>query len=104
MKAIVQIRYGSPHELQHADTEKPAPKDDEVLIKVHAASVNSWDWDMERVKPLSHKIVENTCAPENALTLKPAQLDKSLDAVVTVVDSAEKLDMLYSLGEDHMID
>jgi len=44
MKAIVYTRYGSPDVLQIADVEKPAPKDDEVLIKVHAASVNAYDW------------------------------------------------------------
>jgi NADPH:quinone reductase-like Zn-dependent oxidoreductase len=44
MKAIVYTRYGSPDVLQLADVERPAPKDDEVLIRVHAASVNAYDW------------------------------------------------------------
>ena len=46
MKAIVCTRYGSPDVLQLREVEKPAPKDDEVLIKVHAASVNAADWHM----------------------------------------------------------
>ena len=44
MKAIVYTKYGSPDVLQLKDVEKPAPKDDEVLIKVYAASVNKYDW------------------------------------------------------------
>ena len=44
MKAIVHTKYGSPDVLQLKDVEKPTPKDDEVLIKVYAASVNKYDW------------------------------------------------------------
>ena len=44
MKAIVYTKYGSPDVLQLKDVEKPTPKDDEVLIKVYAASVNKYDW------------------------------------------------------------
>ncbi len=44
MKAIVYKKYGSPDVLQFKDVEKPIPKDDEVLIKIYAASVNAYDW------------------------------------------------------------
>src|SRR5690606_11187940 len=51
MKAVVYKRYGSPDVLSVQERETPTPKDGEVLVRVHAASVNSWDWDMIRGKP-----------------------------------------------------
>jgi NADPH:quinone reductase-like Zn-dependent oxidoreductase len=46
MKAIMWTKYGPPDVLQLLDVEKPTPKDDEVLIKVHAASANTLDLQM----------------------------------------------------------
>jgi len=51
MKAIVNTHYGSPVVLQFKDVAKPAPKDDEVLIKVYAAAANAADWHLLRGKP-----------------------------------------------------
>ncbi len=51
MKAILYHNYGSPDILQIADVEQPAPKDNEVLIKVRAASVNPFDWHFMRGTP-----------------------------------------------------
>jgi NADPH:quinone reductase-like Zn-dependent oxidoreductase len=51
MKAVVQRCYGSPDVLALEDVAKPAPGDDEVLVKVRAASVNPVDWHALRGKP-----------------------------------------------------
>ncbi len=46
MKAIVYEKYGPPDGLELKEVAKPAPKDDEVLIRVRAASVNARDWHL----------------------------------------------------------
>jgi NADPH:quinone reductase-like Zn-dependent oxidoreductase len=51
VKAIVQIGYGLPHSLELRDVEAPRIGDDEVLVKVHAASVNALDYHMARGTP-----------------------------------------------------
>ncbi len=51
MRAIVYHTYGSPNVLRLEEVENPTPKDDEVLIKVYAASVNAADWHILRGKP-----------------------------------------------------
>lgn len=50
MKAIVQERYGAPEVLQLREVEKPAPQDDQVLIRVHAATVTAYDVRARAVK------------------------------------------------------
>jgi NADPH:quinone reductase-like Zn-dependent oxidoreductase len=199
MKAIVYREYGLPDVLELEEVQKPTAGDDEVLVKVHAASVNSWDWDLLRGKPLLFRLLwgvlrpkheipgadiagrveavgrtvtefqpgdevfgdlcecgwggfaEYACARESALALKPAnmtfeqaaavpqaavmalqgtrdyahtqpgkkvlingagggvgtfavQMAKLFGAEVTGVDSTSKLDMLRSIGADHVID
>jgi len=56
MKAIVYAEYGQPDVLQLKEVAKPAPTDDEVLIKVHAVSVNRSDWEGLIGKPLYARI------------------------------------------------
>lgn len=46
MKAITYTQYGSPDVLTLQDVPKSAPKDGEVLVKIHAASVNALDWHL----------------------------------------------------------
>ena len=200
MKAIVYTKYGSPNVLHLEEVEKPTPKANEVLIKVHAASINSWDWELMTgtpfvnrlmagiIKPKRIKILgcdisgrveevgknvklfqpgdevfgdlsrcgwggfaEYVCARDNAVVLKPAnitfeqaaaipqagllalqglhdkgkiqpgqkvlingasggvgtfaiQIAKSSGAEVTAVCSTKKLDMVRSMGADHVID
>jgi NADPH:quinone reductase-like Zn-dependent oxidoreductase len=52
MKAVVYTRYGPPDVLRFTDVEKPAPRDNEVLVKVRAVSLNRSDWEALRGKPL----------------------------------------------------
>lgn len=52
MKVILRTRYGSPDVLQLQEVEKPVPQDGEVLVRVHAASINASDWHAMRGKPI----------------------------------------------------
>lgn len=121
MKAIVFTKYGLPDVLQFKEVDKPVPGENEVLVKVHAASINSWDRELLQGTPFINRLVfgilrpkkinilgcdiagqveatgksvkrlqpgdevfgdlsrcnwggfaEYLCAPENALTVKPA--------------------------------
>src|ERR671918_170352 len=56
MKAIVRYEYGSPDVLKLAEVDKPTPTDDEILVKVHAVSVNRSDWEGLIGKPLYARI------------------------------------------------
>ena len=51
MKAIVQERFGSPDVLQFVDTDQPDMGPDDVLVRVHAAAVNPYDWHIMRGDP-----------------------------------------------------
>jgi NADPH:quinone reductase-like Zn-dependent oxidoreductase len=57
MKAVVYTRYGSPDVLRLQDIETPAPKDDEVLVRVHAVSINDWDWQLLQGRPLITRLL-----------------------------------------------
>ncbi|RPI32488.1 MAG: NAD(P)-dependent alcohol dehydrogenase [Actinomycetota bacterium] len=57
MKAIICPRYGSPDVLKLREVEKPVPQEDEVLIQIHAASLNSRDLRMLRANPLFMRLM-----------------------------------------------
>jgi len=68
MKAIIQTLYGPPDVLQLKDVAKPAPKEDEVLVKVLAASINYSDWVYVRGKPFVARFMgSGMLKPKNML-------------------------------------
>ncbi len=64
MKAIVYEKYGPPDVLQLKKIEKPAPKDDEILIKVHAASVTPLDWHLLTGTPYIARLMAGLLKPK----------------------------------------
>jgi len=63
MKATVLSKYGSPDFLELQEVAKPAPGDGEVLINIHAASINSWDREMLMGSPFANRIMAGLSKP-----------------------------------------
>jgi len=57
MKAICFERYGPPEVLELREVPKPAPQKDEVLIRIHATSLNDWDWGAMNGAPFVNRLI-----------------------------------------------
>jgi NADPH:quinone reductase-like Zn-dependent oxidoreductase len=64
MKAVVMKRYGTPDVLELTDVAKPTPKANEALVRVHAASVNDWDWGLLQGTPFVNRMVSGLFTPK----------------------------------------
>jgi NADPH:quinone reductase-like Zn-dependent oxidoreductase len=67
MKAIVHTKYGSPDVLELKEVEKPTPKDNEILVKVHAASINKADLYLLRGPSLVRLMGEGLLKPKRKI-------------------------------------
>jgi NADPH:quinone reductase-like Zn-dependent oxidoreductase len=67
MKAVVFTRYGSPDVLELREVEQPTPRDDEVLIRVHAASLNDWDWEALHGTPFVNRLMFGLLSPKKQI-------------------------------------
>lgn len=65
MKAIIFPTYGSPDVLQLEEVEKPIPKENEVLIRIHAAAVNPLDWHRMEADPWFVRLSEGFLTPKD---------------------------------------
>jgi NADPH:quinone reductase-like Zn-dependent oxidoreductase len=64
MKAVVYHRFGPPEVLQYEDLETPTPRDDEILIRVRAASVNPLDWRLVKGEPYLARLMMGIPRPK----------------------------------------
>jgi NADPH:quinone reductase-like Zn-dependent oxidoreductase len=67
MKAVVYDRYGSPDVLALREVETPTPKDDEVLIRVRAVSINDWDWGLLQGTPFVNRLLYGLLKPTKTI-------------------------------------
>jgi NADPH:quinone reductase-like Zn-dependent oxidoreductase len=67
MKAIVYETYGLPDVLRLRELPKPVPAHGEVLVKIHAVSVNSWDWDLLTGRPAAFRIWSGLFRPKHKI-------------------------------------
>jgi NADPH:quinone reductase-like Zn-dependent oxidoreductase len=63
MRAVVHNRYGMPEVLQIADVERPVPKEDEILVRVHATSVTRTDCGLRSAKPFFSRVLTGLRGP-----------------------------------------
>src|SRR6185369_9679224 len=66
MKAIIFTKYGSPDVLQFTEVEKPSLEDNQVLVKVYAASANPADWHTMRGSPFIARLVNGLFKPKSS--------------------------------------
>ncbi len=81
MKAIVFTQYGRPDRLELKEVPKPVPKQDELLIRVHASSVNSWDWEFLNGTPFINRLMFGLLRPKPGKQRLGADIAGSVEAV-----------------------
>lgn len=132
MEAIVQDRYGSPDVLELRTVDTPVVGDDEVLVRVRAAGVNIGDWHLLRGVPYVMRVVFGLRRPRRAVPgldiagrvegrvqtgqrvlingasggvgTFAVQIAKAFGADVTGVCSTHNVDLVRSIGADHVVD
>ena len=93
MKALIIRKYGSPDYLEIQDIEKPIPADDQVLMKVHAVSINDWDWGLIHGTPLiPNRLMAGLFRPH---IIVGSDVAGTVEAVGSDVSSYEPGDEVY---------
>jgi NADPH:quinone reductase-like Zn-dependent oxidoreductase len=92
MKAFVKRRYGSPEVLRIEEIERPAPTEEQVLVRVHASAINAHDWHMVRGKPYIARLSEGLRRPKDpSIGLDVAGVAEEVGSAVTHVKPGDRV-------------
>jgi|SRR5690554_290130 len=93
MKAILLKEYGLPNVLEIEEVEKPIPNDKEVLVRIHSASINDWDWGLVRGKPFVIRLFSGLKKPK--INIPGVDVSGKIEAVGGKVSSFKIGDEIY---------
>jgi NADPH:quinone reductase-like Zn-dependent oxidoreductase len=94
MKTVEFTRYGSPDYLEFKEIEIPAPDTQEVLVRIHATSINSWDWELLHATPFANRMMFGLFRPKKLKTLG-FDIAGRVEAVGSAVDKFRVGDEVY---------
>jgi NADPH:quinone reductase-like Zn-dependent oxidoreductase len=95
MRAVVHDRYGPPEVLRLADVERPVPEEDQVLVKVHATTVNRTDCHIRQAKPFFWRFFAGLLRPRRKIL--GSELAGEVEAVGTAVSEFEIGDHVFGI-------
>jgi NADPH:quinone reductase-like Zn-dependent oxidoreductase len=96
VKAAVRTRYGPPEVVRIAEVNKPAPKDDEVLVRVHATTVNRTDCGLRAAKPFVYRLLLGLTRPR--VTVLGTEFAGEIEAVGGGVSSFRVGDRVFGFN------
>src|SRR4030042_506925 len=95
MKAAVNTKYGPPEVLQLKEVEKPAPGDNEILIRIHSATVNRTDCGFRNPEPFFVRFFSGLIRPKRNLLAN--ELSGEIEEVGKAVRSFKKRDQDFGV-------
>ena len=97
MKAIIHTRYGPPSLLKLGEVEKPTPGEKELLVRVHATTVNRTDCANMRADPFIMRFLNGMFKPKNSIL--GTEFAGSIEAIGTSVTSFTVGDRIFGFND-----